>query len=92
MGADAVSRLRGVMQTRVLVRLAVVFAGGVFVGGRLVDAGRAWRLWRQTVATDPSAAELYRTTVWLDLGSAALAAAIVVLVYWLLRPRPGVAA
>jgi len=78
---------------RPLVRLALVFAGGFFVGGRLVDAVRAWRLWRATAASDPSAADLYRTTLWLDLGSAAVAAAIVGLVYWLLRepvrPRGG---
>ena len=79
------------MPIRALVRLAFVFAGGFFVGGRLIDAGRAWRLWQQTVATDPSAADLYRTTVWLDLSSAAVVAAIVGLVYWLLRPRSGAA-
>ncbi len=73
------------MPIRALVRLALVFAGGYFIGGRLVDAGRAWRLWRRAAA-DPIMAELYRTTVWLDLASAALVAAIVALLYRLLRP------
>ena len=75
------------MPIRALVRLALVFAGGFFVGGRLIDAWRAWHLWQQTATTDPSAADLYRTTVWLDLLSAGVAAAIVGLVYWLLRLR-----
>jgi hypothetical protein len=74
------------MQIRALIRLALVFAGGVFMGGRVVDAVRAWRLWRAVAATDPSAADLYRSTVWLDLGSAAVAAALVGLLYRLLRP------
>lgn len=73
------------MPIRTVVRLALVFAGGYFIGGRLVEALRAWRLWQRT-AGDPAAAELYRTTVWLDLGSAALVAAIVGLLYPLLRP------
>jgi hypothetical protein len=77
------------VQIGALLRLALVFAGGFFVGGRLVDAVRAWRLWRQAAGTDPSAADLYRTTLWLDLGSAALAVAIVGLVHWLLRPPAG---
>jgi ABC-type Fe3+ transport system permease subunit len=77
------------MPLRAWVRFAVVFAGGFFIGGRLVDGVRAWRLWQQTAATDPSAADLYRTTVWLDFASAGIAAAIVGLVYWLLRRRSG---
>lgn len=77
------------MPIRAVVRLALVFAGGFFIGGRVIDAGRAWRLWRDTVATDPSAADLYRTTIWLDLASAGIVAAIVGLAYWLLRPRSG---
>ena len=77
------------MQIRALVRLAILFAGTFFIGGRLIDAWRSWRLWQQTVATDPSAADLYRTTVWLDLVTAGIVAAIVALVYWLLRPPPG---
>ena len=56
---------------RPLVRLALVFAGGFFIGGRVIDAVRAWRLYQQNAAADPSAADLYQTTVWLDLGSAA---------------------
>jgi hypothetical protein len=41
-----------------------------------VDATRAWRLWEETVATDPSAADLYLTTVWLDLATAAVTAVL----------------
>jgi hypothetical protein len=77
------------MSIRALVRLALVFGGGFFVGGRLIDAWRAWRLWQQTLVTDPSAADLYRTTVWLDLASAAVVGLILGLVYWLLRARSG---
>jgi hypothetical protein len=77
------------MSIRALARWALVFGGGFFIGGRLIDAWRAWRLWQRTIATDPSAADLYRTTVWLDLASAAVVAAIVGLAYWLLRPRAG---
>lgn len=77
------------MPIRALVRLAFVFCGGFFIGGRLVDAVRVWRLWQETAVIDPSAADLYRTTFWIDVGSAGIAAAIVGLVHWLLRTRPG---
>src|SRR6185437_7576747 len=44
---------------RRVARLAILFAGAFFIGGRLVDAWRSWHLWQQTVATDPSAADLF---------------------------------
>jgi ABC-type Fe3+ transport system permease subunit len=75
------------MSIRAVVRLALVFFGGFFVGGRVVDAVRAWRLWQETAASDPSAADLYRTTFWIDVGSAGVTAALVGLIYYLLRPR-----
>jgi len=48
-----------VRRDRRVARLAILFAGAFFIGGRLVDAWRSWHLWQQTVATDPSAADLF---------------------------------
>jgi len=67
----------------------VVLAGGFIAGNRAVDAIQSWHHWREVVVSDPSAADLYRTAFWLDLGSAAVSLAVVCLVWWLLRPPAG---
>jgi len=70
-------------------RYGVVLAGGFVSGNRAIDAIQAWRHWREVALSDPSAADLYRTTFWLDLGIAAGSLAVACLVWWLLRPSAG---
>jgi hypothetical protein len=49
----------------------------------------AWRAWHDLAASDPSGADLYRTTALLDLAVVAVCVALAALVWWILRPRNG---
>lgn len=70
------------------IRTGVVLLGGVVAGGRLVAAVQALRQARELAATDPSAADLFRTTAELDAGIAVASVCLAALVWWLLRdPR-----
>ena len=73
------------MRIRNLTRSALVLLGGLLAGSRMVDAVRAWREWQRWAVSDPSAADLYRTNFWIDVGLAAVAIAGAGLVSWLLR-------
>jgi hypothetical protein len=53
-----------------------------------VDAVQAWREWHRLAATDPSAAEAYRTFCLVDSAAAVVSLTLAALVWWLLRPRP----
>jgi hypothetical protein len=66
----------------------VVLAGGFIAGNRAIDAVEAWRRWRELAVSDPSAADLYRTTAWLDVGITAVGVGLAGLVWWVLRPPP----
>ena len=81
--------LTGRSGARTWARYGVVLAGGFIAGNRAVDAVEAWRHWRELAVSDPSAAELYQTTFWLDLGIAAVSVGLACLVWWLLRPPAG---
>lgn len=71
------------------MRYAVVLLTGFIAGGRTVDALQAWREWHRLAASDPSAAEGYRTFCLVDSAAAAVSLTLAALVWWLLRPRPG---
>jgi hypothetical protein len=71
---------------RAWARTGVVLAGGFVAGSRVVGALEAWQGWRALAVSDPSAADLYRTTAWIDLGIAVVSVALAGLVRWLLRP------
>lgn len=71
------------------VRYGIVVIAGFLAGGRMVEALEAWRHWRETAVSDPSAADLYRTTALVDLGIAGACVGLAALVWWLLRPPQG---
>jgi hypothetical protein len=71
------------------VRHAVVLVGGFVAGSRGISAISAWRAWHDLAASDPSGAELYRTTAMLDLGIVGTSLALAALAWWLLRPPRG---
>ena len=73
------------MRIRNRTRSALVLLGGLLAGSRLVDAARAWRAWQRWAVSDPSAADLYRTNFWIDVGFAVLAIGGAGLVSWLLQ-------
>jgi len=64
----------------------IVLAAGFLAGSRLVDAIRSWQEWHRWSASDPSAAEGYRTFFLVSAAIAGLSLAVAVLVWWLLRP------
>jgi hypothetical protein len=70
-----------------IVRYAVVLLTGFIAGGRAVDAVHAWREWHRVSASDPSAADAYRTFCMVDSAVAVVSLAIAALVWWLLRQR-----
>ena len=76
------------MPTRTLARRALALIGGLIAGWRLVGAIANWREWRRWAATDPSAAELYQLNLWFDVATAAVAAGMAGLLWYLLRPTP----
>ena len=49
----------------------------------------AWRLWRETVVFDPSAAELYQIDFWLHAGAAVSIVGVTLVAWRVLRPRGG---
>ena len=71
------------------VRSGVVLAGGFVAGDTVVGAFQALRHAREVAATDPSGADLYRTTAELDAGIALASVCLAALVWWLLRDPPG---
>ncbi len=73
------------MQIRTLARYGLALFGGLLAGGRLVDAARAWREWHRWNASDPSAADLYRTTFWVDIVIVVLILGIAGLLYRVFR-------
>jgi hypothetical protein len=68
------------------VRYVIVLAAGFLAGSRLVEALRAWQEWHRWSASDPSAADGYRTFFLISAAISALSLAVAVLVWWLLRP------
>ncbi|HET8836472.1 MAG TPA: hypothetical protein VFN08_17230 [Gemmatimonadales bacterium] len=71
------------------VRHGVALVGGFIAGSRGISAVVAWRAWHDLAASDPSGADLYRTTALLDLAVVAVCVALAALVWWILRPRNG---
>jgi hypothetical protein len=78
---DPVGRLQ-------IIRYVVVLVTGFIAGSRCVDAARSWHEWRLLVATDPSAADAYRSVFVINALAAAISLVIAALVWWLLRPHP----
>jgi hypothetical protein len=71
------------------VRYLVVLFTGFLAGSRAVDAVQSWQEWHRQLATDPSAADAYRTFFLVDSAAALLSLVIAALVWWLLRPKAG---
>ena len=71
------------------VRHAVVLVAGFIAGSRGISAISAWRAWHDLAASDPSGAELYRTTAMLDLSIVAGSLVLAALAWWFLRPPRG---
>lgn len=69
-----------------VLRYGVVLIAGMLAGNRLLSAVGNWREWHRWAATDPSAADLYRTNFWFDLASVAVAIGLAALLFYLLRP------
>jgi hypothetical protein len=67
----------------------VVLFLGYLAGSRSVGAVEAWRQWHEVAESDPSAADLYRTTFQLDAGMVIVSVVIASVVWWLLRPPRG---
>ena len=72
---------------RALLRALLSLLGLALAATRLVLAVRAWRLWRETMVVDPSAAELYQTDFWLHAGAALSLVGVTYLVWRALRSR-----
>lgn len=72
---------------RALLRAVLSLLGVALAATRFVLAVQAWRLWRETVVFDPSAAELYRIDVWLHAGAGVSIVGVTYLVWRVLRPR-----
>jgi hypothetical protein len=75
------------MQTKSIVRHALVLLGGFIVGSRLIDTVENWRRWHEWAVSDPSAADLYRTNFWIDVVIVIVTLGMTGLIYWLLRPN-----
>jgi hypothetical protein len=69
------------------VRHGIALLGGFIAGSRGISAVVAWRAWHDLVATDPSGAELYRTTAMLDLTVVVVCVALAALAWYMLRPK-----
>jgi hypothetical protein len=60
--------------------------GGFIAGSRGISAVAAWRAWHELAASDPSGADLYRTTAMLDFAVVIVGVALAALAWWILRP------
>ena len=62
---------------------------GLIVAAPVVPAIlRNYRQWHTALASDPSAAGFWRTTFYLNVGRFALEIGLVVLIFFILKPRP----
>jgi hypothetical protein len=69
---------------RHVLRALLVAAALWFAWSWLVEAGRSWTYWHDWITADPSAADLARTTFWVDGAVLMTLAATVVFVWWLI--------
>jgi len=66
---------------------------GLFLAGIVVAARRVplmvgdFREWHRSLDIDPSAADFWRTSFWINAGGAAVILAIAFGIYFLLKPR-----
>jgi hypothetical protein len=74
---------------RATLRAFLSLLGMALAATRVVLAVRAWRLWRETVVFDPSAAELYQIDFWLHAGAAVSIVGVTLVAWRVLRPRGG---
>jgi hypothetical protein len=72
-------------RVKTVVRFVLLLLGGFFAGSRLVEAADNWRDWHRWAVADPSAADLYRTSFWIDVAIVILTLSLTGLIYWLLR-------
>jgi hypothetical protein len=62
---------------------------GLIVAAPVVpDILRNYRKWHAVLGSDPSAAAFWRTNFYLDIGRFVMEFGLVVLVFFLLKPRP----
>jgi hypothetical protein len=62
---------------------------GIFVAAPLVpEMLRNYRKWHAALASDPSAADFWRTAFYLELGRIMLEILLVVAIFFILKPRP----
>jgi hypothetical protein len=63
---------------------------GLFVVAPLVpEMIRNYRKWHAAIASDPSAADFWRTAFYLGLARFAVEILLVVAIFFILKPRPG---
>jgi hypothetical protein len=63
---------------------------GLFVVAPLVpEMIRNYRKWHAAIASDPSAADFWRTAFYLGLARFAVETLLVVAIFFILKPRPG---
>jgi hypothetical protein len=70
------------------VRYAVALAGAATAIDRFLSARQAWNDWHQWAASDPSLADFFRTSFWVDAGTGAFALGIAAFIFWLLGLGP----
>ena len=67
-----------------------ICATGLFVAAPLVpEMMRNYRKWHAALASDPSAADFWRTAFYLGLARFAVEMLLVVAIFFILKPRPG---
>lgn len=67
-------------------RWGLLLAAVAVSGFRSVDAFRQFRNWRSTLPVDPSAADLYRLNLEVDVTGIVVVMAIGLVAFYLLRP------
>jgi len=50
---------------------------------------RNYRKWHAAIASDPSAADFWRTAFYLGLGRLAVEMLLIAAIFFILKPRPG---
>ena len=65
----------------------MALTGGIFAGGRAIQAVQSWQQYRVWRERDPSGAASYLTFAQVDVAVAVVSILLAALVWWLLRPE-----
>ena len=71
-----------------IARWWICITGLIVAAPVVFDILRNYRQWHAALASDPSVADFWRTTFYLNVGRFALEIGLVVLIFFVLKPRP----